>query len=98
MGELIRAQSDGSLLLAAKAVPGSSRDRIVGPLGDALKVAVSAPPEGGRANKAICKFIAGKLGLPASAVSIETGGSTPFKKIRIEGISRRNACARLDLE
>ncbi len=39
--------------LSLKVVPGSSRDEIVGWLGDSLKVKVKAPPEKGRANEAV---------------------------------------------
>ncbi|KKK79180.1 hypothetical protein LCGC14_2836110, partial [marine sediment metagenome] len=40
-------------MIAVKAVPGASRDRVVGVLGDCLKVATSQPAEKGKANKAI---------------------------------------------
>lgn len=39
--------------LAVKVVPGSSRDQIVGRLGDALKIKVTAPAEKGKANTAV---------------------------------------------
>ena len=47
--------SDGAWLIRVKAVPGASRDEIAGPLGDRLKIRIAAPPEGGKANKAIAK-------------------------------------------
>lgn len=93
----LTAQSDGSLLLAVKVVPGSSRQRIVGPLGEALKVAVSAPPEGGKANRAVCELLADALGLPARDVSVAAGGGTPFKTVRIVGATAEEVRARLRL-
>ena len=77
--------ADGSdVLIRVKAVPGASREEIAGPLGDRLKVRVSAPPEGGRANKAVCRLIAGALGVKPKQVSIEAGRSSPEKTIRVE--------------
>ena len=54
----------GGVRFPLKVVPGSSRDRIVGLLGDALKIAVSKPPADGAANK----VIAWKLGLSEHTV------------------------------
>ena len=50
--------STNVVTLIVKVVPGSSRDRIVGKYGDALKVQVSAAPERGRANEAVIALIA----------------------------------------
>lgn len=84
----LRIEQDGSdVLLWIKAVPGASRDQIAGLVGDRLKVRVAAPPEGGKANKAICKLLAKALGVKASQVSIESGQANPEKIIRIAGVT-----------
>ncbi|MBC8106780.1 MAG: DUF167 domain-containing protein [Anaerolineae bacterium] len=58
-------QPDG-VRLAIKSVTGASRDRIVGELGGALKVAVSAAPERGQANRAIIQLLAKFLAIRAA--------------------------------
>jgi hypothetical protein len=68
-----------------KAVPGSSRTRIQGALGDHLKIQVSAPPEGGKANAAIRDLLGVHFGVPASAVELQTGHTNPRKLFRITG-------------
>ncbi len=73
-----------SLILRLKVVPGASRDAIAGVLGDRLKVRVSAPPEGGRANEAIVRLLAAALGVTASSVAIVQGHAAPLKSVRIE--------------
>lgn len=71
---------------ALKAAPGASRDRIVGLLGDALKVAVSAAPEGGKANEAIVRLLADTLGVRRSDVSIVSGCSQRTKRVAVRGV------------
>lgn len=75
--------------LSIKAVPGARRDEVVGWLGDRLKVRVSAPPEGGRANEAICALIARELGIRASAVAVTRGHGHPEKTVTITGLEHR---------
>ena len=72
--------------LKVKVVPGSSRDEIVGWLGDALKIKVTAPPEKGRANEAVVELLTERLGLAADAVSVVSGHSSPSKVIEITGM------------
>ena len=76
-----------AVLLAIKAVPGAKRERIVGPHGGALKVMVTQPPEGGAANKAICRLIAEQLGISQRAVTVIAGPASPWKTLRIEGVT-----------
>ena len=93
----IMPQKDGSLLVGLKVVPGASRQRIVGLHGDRLKVAVSAPPEAGKANIAVCQLLAETLGLAARNVTLHAGGGTPFKTVRMVGLTAEQLCQRLGL-
>jgi uncharacterized protein (TIGR00251 family) len=68
--------------------PRASRDGIDGMHGVALKVKVTAPPLEGRANKALKKLLAKKLGLSLSRVEIIAGERSREKQLRISGISR----------
>lgn len=79
-------EEGGGVLLRVKAVPGSSRDRIAGVLGDRLKVAVSAPPEGGKANKAIAVLLAGALGVRTNQIELVSGPTHAEKVFRVEGV------------
>lgn len=81
--------------LKIKAVPGASREGIAGWLGDALKVRVTAPAEGGKANEAIEELLAGALGIPRRSVRIVAGGSSPRKVVEVSGISAEEARRRL---
>lgn len=72
--------------LKVKVVPGSSRNQIVGWLGDALKIKVSAPPEKGKANEAVMDLIANELGINSDDIEIESGHSSPSKIVAIEGM------------
>lgn len=74
--------------LRVKVVPGASRNRIAGLLGDRLKLAVAAPPEQGKANKAVCSLIAKTLGLPPRSVSVAAGQTQPQKTLTVAGLDR----------
>ena len=72
--------------LSLKVVPGSSRDEIVGWLGDSLKVKVKSPPEKGRANEAVIALLADRLGIDASSIAIVSGHGSPAKVVEVEGM------------
>jgi uncharacterized protein (TIGR00251 family) len=62
------------------------RDEIVGEREGVLVVRISAPPVDGRANRALCKLIARRAGVPPSKVTIARGEGSRDKLIRVDGI------------
>jgi hypothetical protein len=82
----IRQHAEGAAI-AVKVVSSSSRGRIVGVLGDCLKIAVSAPAERGRANAAAAGILAEALGVPRRNVTIASGQTNPRKQFLIRGMS-----------
>jgi hypothetical protein len=81
--------------LSVKVVPGASRDRVVGRYGDAIKVQVSAPPEGGKANQAVVELIAAALGVRPNQVRIAKGQAQSRKIVQIDGCTQAEVDARL---
>ncbi len=77
------------VLIQIKVVPGASRDRIAGELGGALKITVAAPPQGGKANKAVARLLAKALNLRASQVQVVRGTTSPNKSVLIQGIDKQ---------
>ena len=72
--------------LEVKVVPGSSRNEIVGWLGEALKIKVTAPPERGKANKAVVELLAAALGIATDDVIVVSGHSSPAKVVAVSGM------------
>lgn len=87
---------EGGTRIRVKAVPGAKREEIVGPLGDRLKVRVSQPPEGGRANRAIEALLASALGVKPSGVNV-VSGETRAEKTVFAPIAPAAAAAKLGL-
>lgn len=85
----------GGVRIAVKAVPNARRSEIAGVLGERLKVRVAAPPEDGRANRAVCALIAAALGVRESAVSVSAGQTAPEKVIEVAGVTVEAAVAAL---
>ena len=98
MANLTVQELDESTVFTMKAVPGSSGPtRICGLLGGMLKIKVSAPPEKGKANQCLVRFIAHRLGVKKNAVSIITGTTSSLKRVQILGISSETLLKRLNL-
>jgi len=75
---------DSFLLVRVK--PRAARAGLLGRHGAGIKIAVRSPPEGGRANEELLRFVADLLGVQAGAVEIVTGGTSRHKRLRILGL------------
>ena len=73
-------------LLKVRVQPGSSRNEIDARRGGLIVVRVTAPPVDGKANKAACKLLAEKCGIPPSRVEVIRGGSGREKVVRLGGL------------
>jgi hypothetical protein len=74
-------------ILSVRAQPGARRNAIVGIHAGALRVAVSAPPEKGKANAALQAVLAEALGCKASQVGLLSGETSREKRFLIEGVT-----------
>jgi len=70
-----------------KVHPRARTNAITGEVGEALKVALTAPPIEGRANEACITFLAEVLKVPRSSVTIAAGESSRNKIIRVRALS-----------
>ena len=87
---------DGGAVIAVKVVPASSRDKVAGVLGAALKITTSAPAEKGKANAAVRKTLAETLGIDGRDVELISGPTNPRKEFRITALTADQVRRRLD--
>jgi uncharacterized protein (TIGR00251 family) len=80
-------QTPAGLSFAVRVQPRAKKNAVIGELGDALKLALTAPPIDGRANEACIKFFANLLDVPRSSVTIASGETSRRKIIRVTGLS-----------
>jgi uncharacterized protein (TIGR00251 family) len=85
----------GGVRILVKVRPQGGRDRVEGVQAGRIRVAVGAPPDKGKANRAAVQTLASALGVPRSAVSIVAGGASREKTVEVRGISAAEAERRL---
>lgn len=83
--------------ISVKVVPGASRDRVAGLLGNSLKIAVSAPPEKGKANQNVVDLLAKTLGIKRNTIAIVAGHTQPMKTVLVTGITTDEIHAKLGI-
>jgi len=80
---------------AVKVHPRARKNAITGEVGDALKLALTAPPSDGRANAACVEFLAEFLKVPGSSITIAAGQTSRNKVIRVHGLTADQVRERL---
>lgn len=96
MSNEIDLQPDGDgIRLSVKVVPGASRSRVAGVLDRALRVAVAAPPEGGRANAEVIELLAEVLGVKRAAIRIVRGQTQRLKIVQISALTTGDAASKI---
>jgi uncharacterized protein (TIGR00251 family) len=78
------AEDPDGLRLFLHVQPGAKKTEVAGLHGGRLKIRLAAPPIDGRANAALCAFLAKALGVPKSAVSVESGEAARQKTVRVD--------------
>jgi len=78
-----------------KVQPRAKRNAVRGEVGDALKIALTAPPLEGRANEACIAFFAELLNVSRSSITIAAGETSRNKLIRVSGLSAAQVEAKL---
>jgi uncharacterized protein len=91
---MIRDTPNG-VTFAVRVHPRAKKNAITGEIGDALKVALTAPPVDGKANEACIEFFADLLKVPRSSVTIAAGLTSRNKVIRVVGMSSDEVRRRL---
>jgi uncharacterized protein len=89
--------SAGGCTFAVKVHPRAKKNAITGEVGDALKLALTAPPVEGKANQACIDFFANLLKVPRSSITIAAGQTSRRKVIRVAGLSAEEVRQRLGI-
>ncbi|RKY22806.1 MAG: hypothetical protein DRP90_00320 [Planctomycetota bacterium] len=79
----LRSSAKG-LSFRVRLKPRSSRDALLGVRDGVLHAAVTRPPVGGRANKALVELLAAEFGLPKKAFSIASGAASREKTVLVD--------------
>jgi uncharacterized protein (TIGR00251 family) len=90
----LRTESDG-VMLSVKLQPRASANEIGEPMGNELRIKVTAPPVDSAANEALIRFLAETLDCPRNRIELVRGNKSRHKTLKLHGISAEFALARL---
>ncbi len=90
----LQACPDG-VLLSVKLQPRASANKIGEPLGDELRIKVTAPPVDSAANEALVDFLAEVMGCGPNRVEIVRGRTTRHKLLKLHGFTTEEVSKKL---
>src|ERR1700730_3912098 len=82
-------------VLPVRAQPGARKTGVLGEQAGSLKVAVTAPPEDGKANRALLEALRELLDLKRSQITLLAGAASREKKFLISGMNREELQTRI---
>lgn len=88
-------EKDGALRFEVHAKPKAKKSAVLRPRGDAVEIAIAAPPVDGAANEELVRFLAALLELPRRNVEIVRGATGPKKLLAVFGLAREELLRRL---
>jgi uncharacterized protein (TIGR00251 family) len=89
------AEHPEGCLLPVRAQPGARRSAVLGEQAGALKVAVTAPPEDGRANQALVELLRDWLGVKRSQLELAGGATSRAKRFLVRGVTAEELRSRI---
>ena len=89
--------SKGRIGVAIRVRPGATNTKLIGPRGDWLVIDVAAPPERGKANKELVRFLAKLLGIRKDDVEVVSGLTSRQKRVILNGVDRKSVEIKLGL-
>jgi len=82
----LRQIGQGCVVLSLHVQPNARCTEFAGLYGEAIKLRLAAPPVDGKANQALCSFIAEFCKVPRRAVRLLSGESARAKRVQVEGV------------
>ncbi len=82
-------------IVRIRVVPNAKLDKVVGEHGDGIKIKLRAPAVEGKANAALCNFLAQSLKIPKRCIVLVRGEKSRAKVVRIDGLSEEEVRQRM---
>jgi uncharacterized protein (TIGR00251 family) len=83
----LQQEKSGALLLHLRVQPNASRSEIAGLHGQRLKIRLQSPPQDGKANRELIRFLSKLLKIPKSSLDLIRGQTSRDKTIRLKDIT-----------